>query len=244
MGKIDCEIIMDLLPNYVEELTSGRTDQVVKEHLESCEDCRKAYEQMIEELHPSREEKIPESPKILFFLKKMKSRAFLKGVLITAVICLSLWGITEAYRYVKCAVAVPAKAVSAKSYLLEDGSIYVDIQVDEEYPVTHGWSWQDENSPFTVSAWMDQIPLDWLYWIENHLPLIGSEEDTNQRAILIPADEAADTEIIFVGGGGEEMVVLYDADTELLPGTERLERAVKEGTVYHHMVMNDRNLKQ
>lgn len=237
MGKIDCEIIMDLLPNYVEELTSDRTNQVVKEHLESCEHCREAYEQMMEDMHPSEAEKIPDSAKILSFLKKMKSRAFFKGALLTAVICLSLWGITEAYRYVKSAVPVPAQAVSAENYLLEDGSIYVDIQVAEGYSVTHGWSWHDESFPITVSAQMDQVPLDWLYWIENYLPFIGSEENTNQSAMLIPADEAADTKIVFMGRDGEEPVVLYDADAELLPGTERLERVVQEGTVYHHMVM-------
>jgi len=234
MGKIDCEIIMDLLPGYVEKLTSERTNQAVEEHLESCENCREAYEQMTEEMHPLEGEKIPEPVRVLPFLKKMKNRAFFRGALLAACICLSLWGLAKAYRYVKYSVPVPGRAVSAESYLMEDGGIYVEIRVAEEYPVTHGWSWYEEDSSIIVHAQMDRVPLGWLYWIENHLPFNGGETDMNQKEMFIPADEAADMEIIFMGREGEAPVVLYNGDTELLPGTDR---EIQDQILYHHMVM-------
>ena len=43
---ISCDIIRDLLPLYAEELASAATVEVVREHLEGCEECRKAYEEM------------------------------------------------------------------------------------------------------------------------------------------------------------------------------------------------------
>ncbi len=42
----DCGIVKDLLPLYAEKLASEESAAFVKEHLETCEDCRKAYEEM------------------------------------------------------------------------------------------------------------------------------------------------------------------------------------------------------
>ena len=35
-----CEIIRDLLPSYVDGLTSGESDRAIEEHLRDCGDCR------------------------------------------------------------------------------------------------------------------------------------------------------------------------------------------------------------
>ena len=37
---IDCNVIIDLLPLYKEEICSEATRELVEEHLRSCEDCR------------------------------------------------------------------------------------------------------------------------------------------------------------------------------------------------------------
>ena len=61
-NKIPCEVIRDLLPSYVDELTSEVTNQVIRDHLETCEDCRERYASMhaAEEIpQPDRQEKIP-----------------------------------------------------------------------------------------------------------------------------------------------------------------------------------------
>ena len=42
----DCGIVKDLLPLYAEDMASEETAAFVKTHLETCEDCRKAYEEM------------------------------------------------------------------------------------------------------------------------------------------------------------------------------------------------------
>lgn len=65
-----CCIVKDLLPGYIDGLTSEETNMEIKEHLESCADCRTIYEQMSAEL-PS--ELTPEE-KDIDFLKKWKRR--------------------------------------------------------------------------------------------------------------------------------------------------------------------------
>ena len=46
--KLSCDIIRDLLPLYAEELASADSQEAVREHLDGCEDCRRAYEKMKE----------------------------------------------------------------------------------------------------------------------------------------------------------------------------------------------------
>ena len=44
--KLSCDIIRDLLPLYAEELASEDSQAAVREHLETCEDCRSAFADM------------------------------------------------------------------------------------------------------------------------------------------------------------------------------------------------------
>ena len=37
--KLRCEIVQDLLPSYVDGLTSDETNEAVKDHLADCEMC-------------------------------------------------------------------------------------------------------------------------------------------------------------------------------------------------------------
>ncbi|MEA4934147.1 MAG: zf-HC2 domain-containing protein, partial [Lawsonibacter sp.] len=57
--KLDCEIVRDLLPSYVDKLTSETTNRAVEEHLSGCPDCAEALRLMKEpepaENHPNAE---------------------------------------------------------------------------------------------------------------------------------------------------------------------------------------------
>ena len=74
-NKIPCSVIRDLLPSYMEKLTEKETDEVIKEHLSSCEKCRKLYESMGENT-------CKEEGKIeVDYLKKVKKKNLKKIVL-------------------------------------------------------------------------------------------------------------------------------------------------------------------
>ena len=53
---MDCNVIKDLLPLYVDECCSEESTRLVAEHLDTCESCRKIYNQM-RETYQSYEEK-------------------------------------------------------------------------------------------------------------------------------------------------------------------------------------------
>ena len=97
MNKIPCEVIRDLLPSYIDELTSETTNQVIRDHLENCEDCRKAYASMYTPDDQPQQE-IQERKEIDFLKKnKKRNRRIVFGsiagalVLIAAVLCLRVF---------------------------------------------------------------------------------------------------------------------------------------------------------
>ena len=48
--KRECKLVQDLLPNYIEKVTSEETNQYIEEHLQNCTDCEKVYTSMTEEI--------------------------------------------------------------------------------------------------------------------------------------------------------------------------------------------------
>ena len=71
-NKIPCDVIRDLLPSYVDELTSETSNTLIMEHMKGCETCRKTLASMqgglpfAEEAEKARRE--------IDFLKKNKRR--------------------------------------------------------------------------------------------------------------------------------------------------------------------------
>ena len=48
--KRDCKIVQDMLPNYIERLTTVETNQYIEEHLKDCENCQKVLDNMKKEI--------------------------------------------------------------------------------------------------------------------------------------------------------------------------------------------------
>ena len=65
-----CNVIQDLLPNYIEKLTSAETNEYIENHLKECDECTKILQDMGENIIL---DKIDEKKKI-DYLKKIKYR--------------------------------------------------------------------------------------------------------------------------------------------------------------------------
>lgn len=68
---MNCYIVRDLLPSFVDGLVSEETKKDLGEHLEDCGDCRTMYEQMKTPIAP---EAVNADGKEINFLKKIKKR--------------------------------------------------------------------------------------------------------------------------------------------------------------------------
>lgn len=85
--EIPCEIISDLLPLYVDGLTSDGTNRQIRHHLETCEGCRENYQRMKETLAGEEAEKQRESGQEIDYLKKLRRKGF-KRILLGAALAI------------------------------------------------------------------------------------------------------------------------------------------------------------
>ncbi len=116
-----CEMIRDLLPLYIDGLTSEASNQEIEKHLKSCKECRKYYQEMAGGL--------PDSPTIsqeeirdVEIIKKIKkkSRKKLAGILAGGILAAVL-----------ILVAVFSQSVSQVKF--EDVKLDYGVQGDRIY---------------------------------------------------------------------------------------------------------------
>lgn len=84
---LNCHIVKDLLPNYIDGLVSKQTEQDIQQHLQSCCDCQSLYDQM---KVPIEATSLQSNDKEINFLKKIKMKTLrvkiAAGVLAVALI--------------------------------------------------------------------------------------------------------------------------------------------------------------
>lgn len=96
MEKISCSIAKDLMPLYMDGVLSEETTEVMKVHLEGCENCRKEYEIMEQEWNLPSTVKLQEENKKM--LKELKSQIKRKRIL-TGVVAVFLAAMVFASGY-------------------------------------------------------------------------------------------------------------------------------------------------
>lgn len=71
MNKKDCKIVQDLLPNYIDNLTTTESNEFIEDHLKDCKDCSKVLENMKNDLKTDDEKK---DKKVINFIKKYNKK--------------------------------------------------------------------------------------------------------------------------------------------------------------------------
>lgn len=87
MNKNDCAIVKDLLPNYIDNLTSKETNDYIKNHLENCKNCKEVYENMKKTVKVN---KIENNKKDVKYLKKFNIKVKELKILIAFISILAL----------------------------------------------------------------------------------------------------------------------------------------------------------
>lgn len=79
-----CEIIKDLLPNYIENVLSKEGKELVKEHIDGCSKCREEYEVISSNLSINNVDKVK-----INYLKKVNKRFLIILILLSIVTAIS-----------------------------------------------------------------------------------------------------------------------------------------------------------
>ena len=93
--KIPCELIRDLMPLYLDELTSEKTEEVIREHLQECDGCREYCCRMKMDLERKSETRQEENKREIDYLKKVRKsswkRMALGAVFVLAAVCSAIF---------------------------------------------------------------------------------------------------------------------------------------------------------
>lgn len=115
--KLDCAVVHDLLPSYVDGLTSDATNRAVEEHLSGCESCNEELQRM-KEPEPQSAAPVPE----VDYLKKVRRRSTAKSLVVGIV--LMLLGIALlSYRLFYIGSEAAATEVYCNVSVAQDGTL-------------------------------------------------------------------------------------------------------------------------
>lgn len=142
-----CEMIRDLLPLYIDGLTSAESNKEIEKHLKSCKECRKYYQEMtgeIQEVVPITEEEI-EDAQIMKKMARKKRKTILAGVVGGIVLLLAV--IIAALPYFYSEVKYDDLQMS---YGVKGNTAYMNIRTKPGYEVYFTGSSNEKEMYFKV----------------------------------------------------------------------------------------------
>ena len=165
MKQIDCDIIQDLLPIYIDKTSSDSTNKLVEEHLKNCNSCSN----MLNEINKKYDsKKISAQEKQINYLKgfkKDKKMAVIKTILIFIIIFLVLF--------------------LSQFYISEFGEFYIDV---DKLPIQYCGKqdsstllFNTKNNFFDIKYY-EEYSEDKLYFTKSssHLIFVHLKENTKQ----------------------------------------------------------------
>ena len=134
-NDLTCAVVRDLLPNYVEGLTSAETNTAVEAHLASCPDCAAVRDRLRDPEPESREE-----AREVDYLKKVKRRSGKRVVLAVLLTLLAVIGAILAKVFL---IGSPASADTMAARTWTEGDM-LRVEVTSSVSANAWWGWDTE----------------------------------------------------------------------------------------------------
>lgn len=171
-----CEIIRDLLPSYVDGLTSEESNQEITAHVAECASCKEILEQMQEEVQ-AKEEK--EGRKINPFRKF--NRRMRRAVAMAVVICSGVGGF--GYKAFARGFAINPQEITMEPKL-EDDMLYLNFSVEKGSLTNVGSFYDSEVASISLrNVWRlpgeEQASKEYCWGMNLNMLKIGSGERMN-----------------------------------------------------------------
>lgn len=126
--KRDCKIVRDLLPNYVEKLTSEVTNEFIEKHIATCEECKRVIQDITDEVEVEEIDQDKEIKYLKGVNKKVK-----RTIAIVSLIVIIIASSIILYVYNKSKIQVNNYTFLRAEYVVEnqegtiDGNMYVTL---------------------------------------------------------------------------------------------------------------------
>lgn len=118
-GRLECEIVRDLLPSYADGQTSDITNKAIEEHIAGCPDCAEALRRMRE----PEKDILPQEREIDYLKKVKRSKRFAMWITAATTLLIGLFAAGLLVFVHGSETDLNAHAVSVQ---VEDNKVYVD----------------------------------------------------------------------------------------------------------------------
>lgn len=128
--KIPCEMVRDILPLYVDGLTSDETNNELEQHMKDCESCTAVYQDMQKEFVCEKTKNENDSEKEINYLKKIRKNNHKKIAIgmIGAVLILMLAVVVKLY-----IIGYPTDAYHVTNMEIQENAFRCKVQLDDNY---------------------------------------------------------------------------------------------------------------
>ena len=165
-----CEIIKDLLPSFIDELTSEVSNEAVEEHLAQCESCRNYYEEMKQQ-EPKILEKAGREIDYFLQIRQDTMRKVMLAVVGVTIVFSLLYGVYQ--NLYLTGWSMTSDEVNVELQVIEGVTTLVFEPVEEGYYVTVGYT---QNEPVD-----GKLPLDTLNLIKYRINPFREYDHTANR---------------------------------------------------------------
>lgn len=195
--KLPCQTVKDLLPLYHDGVCSDESRSLVEDHIFQCESCKKELDILNSVLEPSTY--VTDDSAVLRSLHKQWSKSlavsFVKGIIITCMICAALFGICYLLTQWHCIPVSPEVLEITNVCQMEDGPILYHLSVN------------DSKNLHLIKSTITEDGA--LYMTPMHAILEGSSDRRFGEFGSFNDDHMVDLEWIEEGFGGEKITSVY-----------------------------------
>lgn len=134
-NELDCEVVQDLISNYIEELTCEHTNKLMKFHLEECDKCKRIYELLNEHNDKSTllDNNINDAKKLKWYMKKVKLVNLFLGIIISIFTMYFGYMIYQQLFIINNYEIKSEDIEIAELYKLDNNIIYFTLKPRDEY---------------------------------------------------------------------------------------------------------------
>ncbi len=130
MKKVNCNIIKDLLPNYIDKLTSKETNELIENHLKECEECKETYNKMNNDIDIHWDMNYEEAT----YMKKIHKKFIIMSiciVILIAIICTIIFGM----KFITSHTFLNGKVYRGEYIVSNNTHLFVEYQETEHQKV-------------------------------------------------------------------------------------------------------------
>jgi Predicted integral membrane protein len=205
--KITCDVIKDLLPLYVENISSDDTRILVEEHLVSCESCKRELNKMNTPKGVSLGTNVLPLKKLKIALLKRKYLTILLSVLLTILVLIITMG------YITTPEYIPYSEKPVSITKAANNSVIVHFEVPSaRYKICKYRAEDNSGDIYEISTWKS-------IWNRNLY------KDSPQDFILNPYGETVSS-VYYCSNNGNKDILIYGKDQNPTGGQITLPRLV------------------